>query len=74
MEGESPTLRIIYATNLVLVRHYFYKNYMKLNAGKCHFMYYGKNTESETFLSDKSLMANDNEKKSRSYNRQQVQL
>ena len=35
---------------------------MKLNAGKCHFMCYGKNRENETFLCDKSLTANDNEK------------
>ena len=29
---------------------WFYKNYMVLNAGKCHFMCLGNNAENETFL------------------------
>ena len=29
---------------------WFYKNGMVLNAGKCHFMCHGNNTENETFL------------------------
>ena len=33
----------------------FYENYMVLNAGKCHFMCLGNNTENETFLFNSSL-------------------
>ena len=31
------------------VTEWFFENYMVLNAGKCHFMCLGKNTENETF-------------------------
>ena len=33
-----------------IVSHWFYKNCMVLNAGKCHFTCLGNNTEKETFL------------------------
>ena len=32
------------------VHQWFYENYMVLNAGKCHFICLGNNTENETFL------------------------
>ena len=32
------------------VTEWFFENYMVLNAGKCHFMCLGKNTENETFI------------------------
>ena len=41
----------------------FYENYMVLNAGKCHFMCLGKNTENETFLFHNILMENSKEQK-----------
>ena len=43
------------------VSHWFYKNYMVLNAGKCHFMCLGNNTE--TFSFSNNLMENSNEQK-----------
>ena len=41
----------------------FYENYMVLNAGKCHFMCLGNNTENETFLFHNILMENSKEQK-----------
>ena len=32
------------------VTEWFFENFMVLNAGKCHFMCLGKNTENETFI------------------------
>ena len=32
------------------VHQLFYKNYMVLNTGKCHFGYLGNNTENKIFL------------------------
>ena len=45
------------------VHQWFYENYMVLNAGKCHFMCLGNNTESETFLFHNILMENSKEQK-----------
>ena len=45
------------------VHQWFYENYMVLNAGKCHFMCLGNNTENETFLFHNILMENSKEQK-----------
>ena len=45
------------------VHQWFYKNYMVLNAGKCHFMSLRNNTENKTFLFHNTLMENSKEKK-----------
>ena len=39
----------------------FYKHYMVLNAGKCHFMCLGNNTENEIFLFHNTAMENSKE-------------
>ena len=45
------------------VRQWFCVNYMVLNAGKCHFMCLGNNTENETFLFHNILIENSKEQK-----------
>ena len=45
------------------VHQWFYKNYIVLNAGKCHFMCLGNNAENETFLFHDILMENSKEQK-----------
>ena len=45
------------------VHQWFYENYMVLNAGKCHFMCLGNNTENETFLFHNILMENSKKQK-----------
>ena len=40
------------------VTEWFFENYMVLNAGKCHFMCLGKNTENETFIFKDAIMNN----------------
>ena len=45
------------------VHQWFYESYMVLNAGKCHFIYLGNNTENETFLFHNILMENNKEQK-----------
>ena len=40
------------------VTEWFFENYMVLNAGKCHFMCLGKNTENETFIFKDTIMNN----------------
>ena len=45
------------------VNQWFHKNYVVLNAGKCHFMCLGNNTENETFLFHNILMENSKEQK-----------
>ena len=43
------------------VHQWFYKNYMVLNAEKCHFTCLGNNTENETFLFSNIFMENSKE-------------
>ena len=45
------------------VTEWFFENYMVLNAGKCHFMCLGKNTENETFIFKDTIMSNSEEEK-----------
>ena len=45
------------------VHQWFYENYMLLNAGKCHFMCLGNNTENQTFLFHNILLQNSKEQK-----------
>ena len=45
------------------VTEWFFENYMVLNAGKCHFMCLGKNTENETFTFKDTIMNNSKEEK-----------
>ena len=40
------------------VTKWFFENYVVLNAGKCHFMCLGKNTENETFIFKDAIMNN----------------
>ena len=46
--------------NFELVSKWFEENHMVLNAGKYHFMYYGKNTENETFIFNSFIFNNSN--------------
>ena len=39
------------STDFDIVTKWFYENQMALNAGKCKFMYLGKNTRNETLFS-----------------------
>ena len=41
-----------------MFHQWFYKNHMMLNAGKCHFMCHGNDTESKTFFFNNVLMEN----------------
>ena len=41
-----------------IVTKWFYKKYMVLNSGKCHFMCLGQNTVNETFVYDNIEMKN----------------
>ena len=45
------------------VHQCFYDNFTEFNAGKCHFMCFGNNTENETFLFHNILMENSKEQK-----------
>ena len=45
------------------VHHWFYKNYMVLNAGKCHFMCPGNNAENKALLFHNILLENSKEQK-----------
>ena len=49
--------------DLKKVTEWFFENYMVLNAGKCHFMCLGKNTENETFIFNDTIMNNSKEEK-----------
>ena len=42
---------------------WFFENNVVLNAGKCHFMCLGKNTENETFTCKDTIMNNSKEEK-----------
>ena len=46
-----------------IVTKWFYKNYMVLNSGKCHFMCLGKNTENKTYFFNNTEMKNSSEEK-----------
>ena len=46
--------------NFELASKWFEENHMVLNAGKYHFMYYGKNTENETFIFNSFIFNNSN--------------
>ena len=45
------------------VTEWFFENYFVLNAGKCHFMCLGKNTENETFTFKDIIMNSSKYKK-----------
>ena len=46
-----------------IVSHWFFKDYMMLDAKKYHFICLGNNTENKTFLFNINLMENSNEQK-----------
>ena len=47
-----------------MVNHRFYESCIVLNAGKCHFMCLGNNTENEPFLfNNNNLKENSNKRK-----------
>ena len=53
------------------VIEWFFENYVILNAGKCYFMCFGKNTENETFIFKHTIMNNSKQgKNTRCYYRQ----
>ena len=45
------------------VTEWFFKNFIVLNAAKCHFMCLGKNTENETFIFKGTIVNNSKEEK-----------
>ena len=49
--------------NFDKVHQWFYENYMVRNAGKCHFICLGNNTEQETFLFHNIPVENSREQK-----------
>ena len=53
----------ILRTDFDAVTQWFYKNYMTLNAGKCHYMCLGKHTANETFIFKNIVMKNRKEQK-----------
>ena len=58
--GEEKTcLR----TDFDAVTKWFYENHMALNAGKCHFMCFGKDTVNDTFIFKGLVMQNSKEQK-----------
>ena len=57
-EGKEVLLN-----DLNKVTEWFFENYMVLNAGKCHFMCLGKNTENEIFTFKDTIMNNSKEGK-----------
>ena len=59
LEGVKEVL----LNDLNKVTEWFFENYMVLNAGKCHFMCLGKNTENETFIFKDTIMNNSKEEK-----------
>ena len=46
-----------------IVKKWFYKNYMVLNSGKCHFMCLVQNTVNETFVYNNTELKNSKEEK-----------
>ena len=56
-------VREVLLNDLNKVTEWFFENYMVLNAGKCHFMCLGKNTENETFTFKDTIMNNSKEEK-----------
>ena len=46
-----------------LVSKWFEENYMILNADKCDFMYFGKDTENKAFIFNNLIFNNSNEEK-----------
>ena len=59
LEEIKNTLRF----DFDLVSKLFEENYMVLNADKCYFMCYGKNTENQTFIFNNLIFNNSNEEK-----------
>ena len=59
MEEIKNVLR----TDFDAITRWFYKDYMTLNAGKCHFMCLGKDTANETFIFKTLVMKNNKEQK-----------
>ena len=59
LEEINNTLRF----DFDLASKWFEENYMVLNADKCHFMCYGKDTENETFIFSNFIFNNSNEEK-----------
>ena len=51
------------STDFHAVTECFYENHMGLNAEKCHFMCFGKNTGSEPFIFKGLVMKNSKEQK-----------
>ena len=59
LEEVKQTLR----GDFQIVTKWFYKNYMVLNSGKCHFMRLGKNTENETYFFNNTEIKNSSKEK-----------
>ena len=56
-------IKEVLLNDLNKVTELFFKNYMVLNAGECHFMCLGKKTENETFIFKDTIMNNGKEEK-----------
>lgn len=65
-------------TDFDAATQWFYKHSMNINAGKCHFMCFGKDTSNESFYfqkcSNNEEKNNKEEKNNWSYYRQQTEL
>ena len=62
--GYNLLLEVL-LNDLNKVTEWFFENYMVLNAGKCHFVCYGKNVENETFIVKDNIMNNSKEEKNK---------
>ena len=60
---DLKEVKEVLLNDLNKVTEWFFENYMVLNAGKCHFMCLGKNTENETFTFKDTIMTNRKEEK-----------
>ena len=60
---NTEKMKNILRFNFELLSKWFEENHMVLNAGKYHFMYYGKNTENETFIFNSFIFNNSNKEK-----------
>ena len=56
-------MKEVLLNDLNKVTGWFFENYLVLNAGKCHFICLGINTENETFIFKDTIMNNSKEEK-----------
>ena len=72
---DLKEVKEVLLNDLNKVTEWFFKNYMVLNAGKCHFMCLGRNTDNETFIFKDTIMNNSKEEKNTTcYYRQLIDI